>query len=104
MDKPYAGASEHSPQQRMHDAAVYSAHVQEAMRYNQLSASDYALVMTILRAVSQGDTEEKWREEQQQKRKSLHHLSVEKERLSVSADDNYEQLVRGLKDLMLWPW
>jgi hypothetical protein len=104
MDKPYAETGERSPQQRMHDAVVYSAHVQEAMRYNRLSTSGYALVMTILRAVSQGDTEEKWREEQQQKRKILHRPSVEKETLSVSTDDDYKQLVHSLKELTLWPW
>jgi ketol-acid reductoisomerase len=104
MDKPNVETGERSPQQRMHDTVAYSAHLQEAMRYNRLSTSGYTLVMTILRAISQGDTEEKWREEQQQKRKILPHPSVEKETLSVSTDDDYKQLVHSLKDLMLWPW
>jgi hypothetical protein len=104
MDKPYAEIDERSSQQRMHDAVVYSTHVQEAMRYDRLSTSDYPLVMAILHAVSQGHTEERWREEQQQKRKILRHPSIEKEALSVSTDDDYEQLVHRLKDLMLWPW
>ncbi|SRR6266568_6740262 len=104
MDKPHVETEERSPQQRMRDANVYSAHVQEAMRYDRLRSSDYPLVMAILRAVSQGDTEEEWKEEQQRRRKILRHPSLEKETSSISADDDDEQLVHRLKGLMLWPW
>jgi hypothetical protein len=104
MDKPYAETGERSPEQKRHDAVAYSARMQEAMRYDRLSSSDYPLVMAILHAVSRGDTEERWKEEQQQRQKILRHPSLEKERFSASADDDYEQLVHRLKDLMLWPW
>lgn len=113
MEKPATETSEHSAQQKIRDSVAYSARMQEAMRHNRLSSSDYHLVMTILHAVSHGDTEEQWKTEQQQKRKTFYHPSLEKETSSVDIDDkatstntdnDYGQLVRHLKDLALWPW
>jgi hypothetical protein len=53
------------PSGRMTATSAYSARIQEAMRYDKLRSSDYPLVMSIIRAVSQGFTEEKWKTEQQ---------------------------------------
>src|SRR5258708_13169448 len=50
---------------RKSDTAVYSARIQEAMRYDKLRSSDYPIIMTIMHAVSQGFTEEQWEKEQQ---------------------------------------
>jgi hypothetical protein len=103
MDTPSAEAEKHSQQQRMTAASAYSARMQEAMRYNRLSSADYPLVMAILHAISQGETEEQWKE-QQQRRKVLRPPSAERDLLSIPADDEHKQLVQRLKDLMLWPW
>lgn len=102
MNESYAETNDMSPQQRRHNVAVYSAHMQEAMRYDRLRSSEYHIVMTIFHAVSQGYTEERWKEEQQQRRTAFPHLPSKKE--SSSADEDYEQLVLRLKELKLWPW
>ncbi len=103
MDTSFAEAEKHSRQQRMTDASAYSAHMQEAMRYNRLSSADYSLVMAIFHAISEGETEEQWKE-QQQRRKILHLPSSESDVSSLAADDEHKQLVLRLKDLLLWPW
>ena len=104
MDKPSIETEEHSQQQRMRDASAYSALLQEVMRYNRLPSSDYPFAMAILRTISQGDTEEKWKEALQQRRKISRSPSTEKESSSADTDDDYAQLVLRLKGLMLWPW
>ena len=53
-----------SSKRRIGNASTYSAHIQEAMRYDKLPSANYSLVMTILNAVVQGYTEERWKEEQ----------------------------------------
>src|SRR5271157_3294791 len=65
MSKQPSQANEQISSSRMSDTADYSAHIQEAMRYNKLRPSEYHIVMTIMHAVSQGLTEEKWENEQQ---------------------------------------
>ncbi|GHO93806.1 hypothetical protein KSF_038540 [Reticulibacter mediterranei] len=104
MDKPSIETGEHSRQQRMRDASAYSARLQEVMRYNRLPSSDYPFAMAILRAISQGDTEEKWKEALQQRRKISLSPSPEKESSSADTDDDYTRLVLRLKSLTLWPW
>ena len=103
MDKTSIETGEHSRQQRMRDASAYSARLQEVMRYNRLPSSDYPFAMAILRTISQGDTEEKWKEALQ-RRKISHYPSPEKELSSADTDDDFAQLVLRLKGLMLWPW
>src|SRR5258708_6210383 len=51
--------------------SIYAGYIQEAMRYNKLRSVEYSVVMTILRAISQGHTEEEWRQEQQKTLKTL---------------------------------
>jgi hypothetical protein len=104
MDKPSLETGEHSRQQRTRDANAYSARLQEVMRYNRLPSSDYPFAMAILRAISQGDTEEKWKEAFQQRRKISRYPSPEKESSSADTDNDFAQLVLRLKGLMLWPW
>ena len=89
---------------RMTATAAYSARIQEAMRYDKLRSSDYALVMSIMRAVSQGFTEEQWETEQQSTVRALREKLVDKKLPHADAASRYEQTIAGLKDLALWPW
>ncbi len=95
---------EQASQRRFGDASVYSARVQEAMRYDKLSSSDYSLVMTLLDAVLQGYTEERWKTEQQRILQVLTNQPPDKSVSHADAASRYEQVVRCLKDLTLWPW
>jgi hypothetical protein len=104
MSKQLAETEESASQKRIGSAISYSAYVQEAMRYNKLRSSEYPLVMSILRAVLQGQTEEKWKEEQQRQLEALIHQSPDKTTFHADAANRYEQTVCCLKDLMLWPW
>src|SRR6266567_1245075 len=65
MSKQTSGANEQISSSRMSDTADYSAHIQEAMRYNKLRPSEYHIAMTIMHAISHGLNEEKWENEQQ---------------------------------------
>jgi site-specific DNA-adenine methylase len=60
--------------------------------------------MTILSAIAQGYTEEKWQEEQQRSLKALTNQPSDKKAAHADATNRYEQLVSNLKDLTLWPW
>jgi len=104
MSKQLAKTNEPSSQRGIGSAIIYSACVQEAMRYNKLRSSEYPLVMSILNAVSQEQTEEKWKEEQQRQLEALIHQSPDKTTFHADAANRYEQTVRCLKDLTLWPW
>jgi hypothetical protein len=84
--------------------AAYSARIQEAMRYDKLGSRDYALVMSIMRAVSQGFTEEQWETEQQSTVRALREKPVDKKLAHADAASRYEQTIAGLRDLVLWPW
>jgi hypothetical protein len=95
---------EQTPQRRFKDASVYSARVQEAMRYDKLSSSDYALVMTLMDAVLQGYTEERWKTEQQRILKVLTNQPPDQRASYADAANRSEQVVGRLKDLTLWPW
>ncbi|HLG65381.1 MAG TPA: hypothetical protein VKY19_25850 [Ktedonosporobacter sp.] len=97
-------SSEHASQRRICDASVYSTCVQEAMRYDRLSSADYALVMTLLDVVLQGYSEERWKTEQQRLLKGLTEQSPDKSVPHADATNRYEQVVRRLQDLALWPW
>lgn len=104
MSAQFSETNEQTPHRRIGDASVYSARVQEAMRYDKLSSSDYALVMTLLTVVSQGYPEEKWKTEQQRTLKVLTEQPPDKSVPHTDAANRYEQVVRRLQDLMLWPW
>jgi phosphoenolpyruvate carboxylase len=88
----------------MSEIVLYTARIQEAMRYDKLSASDYRLVMTIMHAVSQGLTEEQWKEEQDKTIRILTNQLPDEVRLHVDTANRYEQTVACFKDLVLWPW
>ena len=104
MSKQLAKTNEPSSQRRVGSATTYSTRVQEAMRYNKLRSSEYPLVMSILNAVLQGQTEEQWKEEQQRQLEALIHQSPDQTTFHADAADRFEQTVRCLKDLTLWPW
>jgi hypothetical protein len=89
---------------RMTATAAYSARIQEAMRYDRLRSSDYPLARSIMRAVSQGFTEEQWDTEQQITVRSLREKPVDRKLPHADAANRYEQTIAGLKDLALWPW
>ena len=89
---------------RITATAAYSACIQEAMRYDKLRSSDYPIAMSIMRAVSQGLTEEQWRAEQQNTVRALLNQPPDKERAHADAADRYEQMIAQLEDLVLWPW
>ena len=104
MSKQLAETNELSSQRRIGSATTYSACIQEAMRCNKLRSSEYPLVMSILNAVLQGQTEERWKEEQQRQLEVLIHQLPDKTISHADAANRYEQTVRYLKDLTLWPW
>ena len=95
---------EQTYQRRISDASVYSARVQEAMRYDKLASSDYTLVMTLLDAVLQGYTQERWETGQQRLLKALADQPPDKSVTHAGAANRYEQVIECLKDLALWPW
>ncbi len=92
------------PQRQISRASDYSAHIQEAMRYDRLHSSEYPLVMTILDAVLQGNTEEKWQEGHQRTLNALRQRSPDAATSHADEANRYDQLVSCLKDLSLWPW
>jgi hypothetical protein len=91
-------------QRNMSGASAYSAHIQAAMRYDRLRSSEYLLVMTILHALLQGYTYERWQEEQQRSLQALQQRSPDPHAAHADAENRYEQTVRCLQDLQLWPW
>jgi hypothetical protein len=104
MSKQFAETDELPSQRKTGNAIIYSACVQEAMRYNKLRSSEYPLVMSILHALLQGQTEERWKEEQQRQLEVLIHQPPDKTTFHADAANRYQQTVRCLKDLTLWPW
>lgn len=89
---------------RMNDTTAYSAHIQEAMRYDKLGSLDYSIVLTILRAVAQGWTEEQWKQEQHRTVSMLTQQPADKTSSYADAANRYEQTIAYFKDLVLWPW
>lgn len=106
MTEPVTKVEESVSQQSMSRsrASAYSAHIQEAMRYDRLHSSEYLLVMTILHAVLEGYTRERWQEEQQRSLKALEHQQPDPRTAHADEANRYEQIVRCLEDLLLWPW
>lgn len=104
MNKQSTEANEPRSAASMAATAAYSAHIQEAMRYDKLLPADYALAMSIMRAVSQGFTEKQWEAEQQSAVRALQDRPPDKEGAHADAADRYEQMITLLKDLVLWPW
>ena len=102
--KPYTETNVSSSQRKVGLASDYSAHIQEAMRYDRLRSSDYPLVMTILDAVLQGYTRERWEKEQQRTVDVLTQRLPEKSMAHANETNHYEQTISCLKDLSLWPW
>jgi len=88
----------------MSDTAVYSASIQQAMRYDKLRSSDYPIVMTIMHAVSQGFSKEQWEKEQQRTVSILTKQPSDKKTPYADAANRYEQTIACFKDLLLWPW
>lgn len=104
MTKRSADENEQMPSGRMTATAAYSARIQEAMRYGKLYSQDYAFAMSIMRAVSQGFTEEKWQTEQKSTVSTLLNQPPDKGIAHADAANRYEQTVAWLEDLVLWPW
>jgi hypothetical protein len=104
MSKQPSKANEQISSSRLSDTAAYSAHIQEAMRYDKLRPSDYHIVMTIMHAVSQGLTEEKWENEQQSTVNVLTNQPPDEKTPHADAANRYEQTIACFKDLVLWPW
>jgi hypothetical protein len=104
MNKPLIETDETLSQRSMSSASAYSASIQEAMRFDRLRSSDYQLVMTIMHAVLQGYTQERWQEEQQRPLDALRQQHPDARTNHADAADRYEQTVSCLKDLRLWPW
>src|ERR1700738_4172385 len=104
MNKRSSDAYEPKSLARVTATATYSAHIQEAVRYDKLRSSDYSLVMSIMHAVSQGFTEKQWETEQQSAVKALHNRPPDKGSAHADTADRYEQTIALLKNLTLWPW
>jgi hypothetical protein len=104
MGKQSSETREPNPSGRMSDTAAYSTRIQEAMRYDKLGSSDYLMVLTILRAVAQGWTEEQWKQEQQRTVGVLTKQPPDEQTPHADAANRYEQTIACFKDLVLWPW
>ena len=104
MHKQSTEANEPRSAASMAATVAYSAHIQEAMRFDKLRPADYALAMSIMRAVSQGFTEKQWETEQQSAVRALQDRPPDKKGAHADAVDQYEQTITLLKDLVLWPW
>ena len=104
MSKPPSEAHEHLPLGRMSETAAYSARLQEVMRYDKLSSSDYPLVVTIMHAVAQGWTEEQWKHEQHRRVSVLTKQPPDQNTPHADTASRYEQTIACFKDLALWPW
>jgi hypothetical protein len=104
MNKQPSEINEKPAQRQVGNASAYSAHIQEVMRYDKLSSTDYHLVMTILNAVSRGDSEEHWKEEQHRALKPLLSQTSDTPEAATNSSNGYELLVQRLKGLQLWPW
>ncbi len=104
MRKQSSETQEPNPSGRMSDTAAYSTRIQEAMRYDKLGSSDYLMVLTILRAISQGWTEEQWKQEQHRRVSVLTQQPADKATPHADATNRYEQTIACFKDLVLWPW
>lgn len=104
MHELSSDTKEQTPQRRISSTVAYSARIQEVMRYDKLRSSEYPLVMTILSAIAQGYTEEKWQEQQQRSLKALANQLPDKKAAHADSANLYEQTVSNLKDLALWPW
>ena len=96
--------NEPMPSGRMTATAAYSARIQVAMRHDRLRSSDYHLVMSIMRAVSQGFTEEQWETEQRSTVRALLEKPADSKIAHADAANRYEQTIAEIKDLALWPW
>jgi hypothetical protein len=104
MSDQFAEAHEPFSSKRTWEIMAYSARIQEAMRYDKLSSSDYHLAMTIMEAVSRGLTEQKWRQEQHKAISFLINRLPDEAAPHVDVANRYEQMVACFKDLFLWPW
>jgi hypothetical protein len=97
-------SSEGSSRRSLGNSSAYSARVQEAMRYDKLPSSTYFLAMTILNAVAQGWSEERWKEGQQRTLNTLSNQPPDPKITHADAANRYDQTISCLKDLTLWPW
>jgi hypothetical protein len=104
MSTQFVQPGNSSAQRRIVSASAYSAHVQEAMRYNRLPSFDYTVVMTLLDAVLQGYTQERWEEVQQRMLQQMIKRTPDNKAPHADTANQYEQIVASLKDLSLWPW
>src|SRR4051812_32165096 len=104
MSQNFSETQEQTSQQKMGNAITYSARIQEAMRFDKLGSLDYHIAMTLLTAIRQGDTQERWEEEQHSTVKALKHQPVDEQTSHTEATNRYEQIVSRLKDMALWPW
>ena len=104
MSKQPSQANTKIPLGTMSDTAVYSASIQQAMRYDKLRSSDYPIVMTIMHAVSQGFSKEQREKEQQRTVSILTKQPPDKKTPYADAANRYEQTIACFKDLLLWPW
>ena len=102
MSKQIFEINGQSSKHRIADA--YSARIQEAMRYDKLPSSNYALVMSILHTLVRGYTEEQWQEEQRRTLKTLTNQPTDPKIAHADLANRYEQTISSLKDLSLWPW
>jgi hypothetical protein len=104
MSKQTSEANEQISSSKLSDTAAYSAHIQEAMRYNKLRPSEYHIAMTIMNAIAHGLNEEKWENEQQNTVNKLTNQPPDEKATHADVANRYEQTIAHLKDLVLWPW
>lgn len=104
MRKQSSETHEPDSSSRMSDAAAYSTRIQAAMRYDKLGSSDYLVVLTILRALAQGWTEEQWKQEQHRTVSVLTKQPTDEHTPHAEAANRYEQMVACFKEFVLWPW
>lgn len=93
MTEPFAETDLSVRQRNTSRVSAYFARIQEAMRFDQLRSSDYVLVMSILDAVLQGNTEEHWQEDHQHTMTMLRQQHSDPSMGHANETNRYEQTV-----------
>ena len=102
--------TEHSSDQQRQFAlnrlksADYAGHIQEAMRYNRLSSQEYNIVIALMRAVTQGQSQDEWEKELNRTVSVMKNQEPDQKLPHADEPNRYVQMIEHLRDIELWPW
>ena len=85
-------------------SADYAGHIQEAMRYNRLSAQEYNIVIGLMRAISHGQSQEEWEKDTNRTVSVMRNQEPDQTLPHADLPNRYEQMIEHLRDIALWPW